>query len=120
MDLECYDDLSAFAAELDDPVAELAQDLYHRLIEPPGSNIDDPDRGLGITDLLNGPFNDKIGPSIEAEFRKDDRVLGATATVTPLADVDGGYRASIEIEVDTGRLGIVVEADGLGTIRRIA
>ena len=47
-DLLCLDDLDLFATEIDDPIGELEQDLYHRLIELPGTNPDDVNRGLGL------------------------------------------------------------------------
>lgn len=86
-EIRCLDDLDLFATEISDPAEELYQDLYHRLITPPGGNIDDPNFGLGIDRLLSGSNADLIalGPRIEAEFRKDDRVADVRALVTPLA-----------------------------------
>jgi hypothetical protein len=122
VDALCLDDLDANGGELDDPLAELYQDLYHRLIEAPGSNLDDPSRGYGIEGRLSAAGRkDAVGPSIkhgiESELCKDVRVHNARATVTSPAD--GEYRVEIEIVADEGLLGIVLVSDG-GGVRRVA
>ena len=117
-DLLAIDDLDAYATETSDPLDELAQDLYHRLIEPPGSNLDDPDRGLGLEDALSGPFDvPSLKARIEAEMRKDLRVDAAVATLTtPEAGV---VLVDLAIEADAEQLGITVRSDASG-IRRLA
>jgi hypothetical protein len=117
MDIVCWDDLDLYGAELDDPQAELAQDLYHRLIEPRGSNLDDPDRGIGLDDALSGTYDPDLPRRIETEFRKDDRVAAVVATVTEISE--GVFRVEIEIEADGELVPIVVESDGNGGFRRI-
>ncbi len=122
MDALCLDDLDQFGGELDDPLAELAQDLYHRVIEAPGSNFDDVARGYGLEGKLSGgnrgaTFLTDIKQGLEAEMRKDSRVLEARAEVTSPAT--GEYEAHIDIVCDEGELGIKLEADGAG-VRRVA
>ena len=118
MDLACYYDLNLMGREVSDPLEELAQDVYHRLIETPGSNIDDPDRGLGLEDALSGPYDPTLGARIEAELRKDDRIGGVSATV--LLVEDGHYEIAIEIEVDGSTIGVVFESDAAGGVRRVS
>lgn len=115
MDLVCFDDVDNFAAEYNDPVAELEQDLYHRLLEPRGSNIDDPDRGLGLEDALSGVLDPNLKNRIEAELRKDDRVIAAVATITALDATGARYRIDIDIQ-PSGE--IVLLLDGQG-VRRV-
>ncbi len=114
----CLDDLDRFGTELDDPLEELYQDLYHRLIEAPGSNLDDPARGYGIEGRLSGVAS---GPSIkhgiEAEMDKSPSVRSARAVVTETAK--GEYRIEIAIVADEGDLNITLVRDGAG-VRRIA
>lgn len=121
VDALCLDDLDLFGTEIDDPLEELYQDLYHRLIEPPGSNLDDPDRGFGIEGRLSSAGRQgAIGPSIkhgiETELDKDIRVHNARATVT--SPTDGEYRVDIAIEADEGALNIKLVVDG-GGVRRV-
>ena len=117
-DLLAIDDLDAYAIETTDPLDELAQDLYHRLIEPPGSNLDDPDRGLGLEDALSGPFDvPSLKARIEAEMRKDLRVDAAVATLT--SPEAGVVLVDLAIEADAEQLGITVRSDASG-IRRLA
>lgn len=120
-DALCLDDLDLFGGEIDDPLEELAQDLYHRLIEAPGSNLDDPDRGYGFEGRLSGAVGAAIGMpvverGIEGELRKDDRVTDAKASVTTTAP--GEYRVDIQIVADEGALGITLVQDGSG-VRRV-
>ena len=53
-DLVCWDDADPFARETTSDLATLFQDFYHLIIEAQGSNIDVPDRGVGISDRLSG------------------------------------------------------------------
>ncbi len=122
VDALCLDDLDQFGTELDDPLEELFQDLYHRLIESPGSNLDNPDRGYGLEGRLSSANRkDAVGPSIkhgiESELRKDVRVHNARADIAETAV--GEYRIEIKIEADEGELGISLVADGAG-VRRVS
>jgi hypothetical protein len=116
VDVICFDDLDEFGGELDDPLEELGQDLYHRLIEPPGSNLDDPDRGLGLEERLSGPIKPSLKAEIEAELRKDDRVQAVQASITQTAADE--YAVDIQVEANEGVLGIKLVKDGNG-VRRI-
>jgi hypothetical protein len=97
-DLVAWDDLDANASECADPIQELRQDLYHRLIEAPGSNIDDPDRGFGIYQKLNKPMDVKTAKLIELEMQKDDRVDSCECTVTNTGS--GTYKIEIDCVAD--------------------
>lgn len=119
-DALCLDDLDAFGTEIDDPLEELAQDLYHRLLEPPGSNIDDPDRGVGLVDMISGSLTpDQIKHAIEMDFQKDDRVAAVSADVQQTSSGQAGaeYRITISIEANEGKLGITLVANGSGVTR---
>jgi hypothetical protein len=117
VDALCFDDITEFGDEIDDPVEELIQDLYHRLIEEPGSNLDDLDRGYGISNMLSGPFDASMGYAIEAEFRKDDRVSDATVIVSEQETV-GHYRVDIVVDYDDQKIGFAVTIDDNG-VRRV-
>lgn len=118
-DLLCLDDVDLYATELDDPIAELEQDLYHRLLEDPGENLDDPDRGCGLRQSLNGPIVvSELQKRVENDFKKDERVDDAKATVEDLGT--GHFRLRVEVTASGQKLGITVDnltADG--TIRRV-
>lgn len=103
-EIDCLEDMQAFDRELDDPWEELEQDLLHRLIEPPGSNIDDPERGLGLRSRLSGIDDPNLGRDIELEWEKDDRVEAVRALVTrpdSSASPQQGVLYLIETEVET-------------------
>lgn len=116
-DAICYSDLDALGRETDDPVEQFAQDIYHRLVETPGSNADDPDRGLGLDLMLSGPVEPAVlTRQIEAELLKDERTGAVRATV---AEVDGAgaYRIEIEIESAAGDVKIALD-NATGLFRR--
>jgi len=115
MDLDCFDDMSPFADELDDPLAELEQDLWHRIIEEPGSNIDDPDRGFGLFARLSGEYDPATPQLLEAEVRKDERVAAARAFVTQLAD--DTFRVQLVVETEAGDLALAAKVSPAGVER---
>lgn len=92
-----FDDVDLFGGELDDPLAELEQDLWHRLIEPPGSNPDDLDRGVGLIGMLSSGFVGQgvLQSLIAADFKKDKRVANIAVNVTELGV--GQYRIDIAV-----------------------
>lgn len=108
LDVRCFDDLDLFAAEITDPQEQLEQDNYHRMIEPPGSNIDDTERGLGLEDMLGGELDPSIGPVTEAELRKDTRNASVRATVTDVGQgppqAGAKIRIDLAIETDEGEM----------------
>jgi hypothetical protein len=116
VDALCLDDLDPYGREINDPLRELYSDLYHRLLEAPGSNIDDPDRGVGLFSLLSAGFDPATGPSqlvknpIEADFRKDGRVQAVSASAALSAD--GTIAVSIQVVANFGVLGITATFDG--------
>lgn len=116
-ELACYSDMDRFGSETANALEDLAQDLFHRLIEPRGSNLDDPDRGLGIEDALNGVVDSNLKLQIEAELRKDERVTAVSASITEIET--GSFRIEIDIEADEEELGLVLETDAAGNVIRV-
>ena len=58
VEIRCFEDMDQFGSETVDELENLAQDLYHRLIEDPGSNLDDPSRGMGLLNVLSAGVSD--------------------------------------------------------------
>jgi hypothetical protein len=112
-----FDDLDLYGRELDDPLAELDQDVVHMLLESYQSNPDALERSIGLNDMLSSSSDpNAVARSIEQALRRDDRIANARVTVTPLdARI---YRLDLEIAVDEGTLGIALEVDGAGNVRR--
>lgn len=100
VDVILGDDLDIQGAEWNDPIAELEQDIYHRLITPAGYNIDDPDFGLGLVQMLGGPEDPALASRVDAECKKDDRVDGTQTIVERLSaagDPNGVYRITVNL-----------------------
>lgn len=98
-DLRAWDDLDLFGRETESDLEDLEQDVFHMLIEAPGSNLDAPARGIGIEDVLSSAFDSAVTSRIESQLRKDSRVAVATARIT-------------EVERESFRLDIAIEPDG--------
>jgi len=106
-ELRCFDDLDLFATETASDLEVLEQDVFHILIETPGSNLDAPNRGIGIEEVLSGPdlVLDDTCRRIEAELLKDDRIDAVAATITQVGD-PGSYRLEIDVTVGAATLGL--------------
>lgn len=111
-ELLCVDDVDRYARELSDPLAELEQDIFHRLIEDPDSNLDanamGEQRGLGLGDLLSTPLAPNLGQLIKAECERDDRVTSASVLVTE-------QRNGNDVSTVTIRITLTVDIDELNT-----
>lgn len=117
-DLVCVEDLDPFAAETTSDLQTLEQDVFHILIEDPGSNPDDPDRGIGIDALLSGTTVHlaALPDLIDHELQKDDRVDSSRLTLTQLSD--GSFRIEIEIQVDATVIPLAFTYSSVGGLQR--
>lgn len=115
-DALCFDDLDEFGRELDDPIAELEQDIVHMLFESYGSNPDVPQRSVGLEDDLSGPIDTGLKYRIESKLTNDTRIVGAQAVLTKLDD--GTVRIDLKIQANEAELGIGLVFDGAGNLQR--
>jgi hypothetical protein len=84
----------------------LAQALYRRLTKPRGT-LDDGDEGivygLDVCSFIGRDstpdFIDGVGPAIEAECLKDDRVSSLEASVTSTTNAAGETSVLVEVDV---------------------
>jgi hypothetical protein len=112
----CLFDLDPEGLELDAPLDELYQDLVHRLLEEPASNLADIDRGVGILGLVSSAVDVSIlSSAIEQDFLKDPRVHAVQVSILPIVDAGGGavtgsYNVAIQVVPDPTQL---IAADGL-------
>ncbi len=120
MDGLAFDDMDEFARELDDPIAELDQDVVHILLEVFGSNPDVTTRGVGLVQALSGPANRIPGMEAHAKSQLEDdpRIDRATVTISP-TDARGAYRVDLVILVNNVELGAAYAVDSAGGVRRI-
>jgi phage baseplate assembly protein W len=106
-DLVCDDDLDLFAGETTSDLQTLEQDVYHVLLETPGSNIDDPNRGIGLEAMLSSAVTTSLSDlarTIDAELLKDDRIDASTTTITQLTD--GSYVVEIDVVAGAETVGL--------------
>ena len=111
-------DLDPMATEITDPLEAYAQDMIHRLIEMPGTNPDDPDRGLGLTQMLSGPIDRSIEGRVVSELSKDSRTDEVTAKLSA-GDGDGVYLLDVLCTADGALVPFVLELSKNG-VRRVS
>jgi hypothetical protein len=105
-DLLFVDDLDPFGQETTSDLQNLAQDVYHLLLELTASNADDETRGVGLSAMLSGT-EDQLAAApkiIDSQLRKDARVLTSTSVLTTQSD--GSYLLQISIQPAGGLLPI--------------
>lgn len=118
MDGLCFDDMDENARELDDPLAELEQDIAHQLLESWGTNLDAPDRSIGLEDQLSAYSSPNLKNYIEKKLLDDDRISAVQATITQVGAVTN--QISLSVEANEDELGIVLQFDGAGNVVRVA
>lgn len=106
-DLRALDDLDLFAAECDDELEELEQDVIHRVTERRGAMLDDEDFGESAYDMLQG--SDEPGAVrflFEAEIMKDPRVAQVSAAVVDDSNPGAlpSRRLVVEVTTNEGEL----------------
>jgi hypothetical protein len=108
-ELVCVDDVDQFGREVTSDLEALVQDVYHMMIEDPGSNLDLPDRGIGIYSLLSGTTSNMrtIVNRIDQQLPLDDRIDASSTTVTQ--NPDGSYSINVQLDVDGTVVGIVFD-----------
>jgi len=83
-DLSCVTDLTAEMAEVSGRRL-LGEALARRLVTPRGSLLDDPNYGFDVRDYIADDQSVSalpiIAASIDAEFRKDERVIDSRTTI---------------------------------------
>ena len=112
-DALCFDDIDPLGRETTSDLQTLVQDVYHSLIEDPGSNIDcniaGVERGVGIYGLLSSSSTQPV-QSIERRVAtgilKDDRISTCTVKITAPTTPDGVYTIALTIGVGTAVLGL--------------
>lgn len=116
MDLLCYDDLDEFGRELDDPLAELEQDLVHMLLESYGTNIDASSRSIGLQDYLSGSPSSTLKNFIEGKLNSDSRVDQSSVEIALTST--NWYKIDIKLVLNETELGISLLYDGSGNVVR--
>lgn len=115
-DFLCFSDLDPFGRELDDPLAELEQDIVHMLLESYRSNPDALTRSIGLEDALSDANAPGLRERIESKLTDDDRITDADVT---LSDAGNGVtRIDLRIVANETVLNISLNFDGNGNVVR--
>ena len=94
-------DFDPFGRETTSDLQTLSQDVLHVLMEVLNSNLDDPNRGLGVMGYLNGTLSDLqlLPAKIDQQLLDDDRITSSETTISDVQP-DGSYLISIQIVVN--------------------
>lgn len=97
-DLVCELDLDAYGRETTSDLQSLIQDVLHLLLEDLGSNLDDPNRGVGVENYLSGTEEQfaQLPRIIEEQLGQDDRINNVSAIIE---NIDETFRIRIDIGV---------------------
>jgi len=118
-DLAAEVDLDANAAETTSDLQTLKQDVLHILEEPAGSNLDDPDRGIGLVQLLSGstiPLT-AIPGIIDGQLVKDDRIDASKTALTQ--EADSSFVLDIQVSVAGTVVGLGYSYSAVGGLRAL-
>lgn len=104
----CLYDVDRFARECRSDLEALVQDVLHILLEEFGSNLDVPDRGIGIMSLLSGSVANlrAVSQRIDQQLPRDSRI--DTSSTDTTQDPDGTYRIRIQIGVKGAVIGLAL------------
>jgi hypothetical protein len=107
-DCVCLDDVDLFASETTSDLQNLLQDLYHLLVELPGSNPDDENRGIGIDQYLSGTEAQlrTLPGVIEEQFTSDGRVTTCSARVQAQSSGPFPFIIAIDAEISGQVIGL--------------
>ena len=105
-DVSCFLDVDAFGRETESDLESLSQDVFHRLLEVPGSNIDDPTLGIGVEEMLSGPdvILAQVTRRIDQQLANDDRIDSVTSTL--VKNPDGSFLLTIAMTVNGSVTGL--------------
>jgi hypothetical protein len=93
------DDLDPNGAETASDLESLEQDCLHVLSEVLGSNLADPDGGVGLSEVLSGTTADMLAKValIDPQLEADPRITSSLSTATQ--QPDGTWLVSVELVV---------------------
>ena len=116
-DLVCADDLDLFGSETTSELENLIQDVQHVILETLGSNLDDPQRGVGIFTYLSASADKLLGlPGIiETQLIEDDRITQCLCTISPSTE-ENTYNILVQIAVDGNQINLSFAWDASGNL----
>jgi hypothetical protein len=120
-DLVCLDDIDPSASETTSDLQNLLQDIYHVLIELPGSNPDDPTRGVGIDQYLSGTLTQlqTLPGVIDEQLTADPRITGCASSVQQTSG-PFAFTITINVEVSGSVIGLQYGWSAPGGLQQVS
>jgi hypothetical protein len=109
------DDLDPGARETASDLDSLEQDVLHIISEELGSNLDDPNRGVGAVGYLGGTAQmlQQLGPILDAQLADDPRITNSHTTTLQQSDGTWIIRCEILVSGEIVALQFKLGPDGL-------
>jgi hypothetical protein len=91
------DDMDPNGAETDSDLESLIQDVFHILSEVLGSNLADPDDGVGLGDSLSGTSDALLAKAalVDAQLGNVTRITGSQTTIGQQAE--GSWLVTVQV-----------------------
>lgn len=101
-DLVCLEDVDPLGRETTSDLQNLIQDVQHVIEEDLGSNLDDPQRGVGIRNYLSGTQDDlaALPGVIKNQLLRDARIDTCAVSIT--APTSAGFVWVIAVDIGVG------------------
>lgn len=98
-DLLAGDDVDPLGQETTSDLQNLVQDVIHVLVQDRGSNLDDPNRGVGLYNYLNGSSNDleSLVGAIKSNLLDDPRIDSVDVEIS--AQTTGAFSYIIYVAI---------------------
>lgn len=108
MDLLCIEDFDPLGREVGARDAYI-QDIYHSLLEEPGTNFDMPSRGLGLMGWLSAAYSDQWPRLIEQDCKRNELTTEAVCTITQASD--GSLKIFVTLQIDGAAIALEIALD---------
>lgn len=115
-------DLDASGAETDSDLESLENDVLHMLMQDLGSNLADPDKGVGVFNFLSGTSDqlEALPAVVDAQLAQDPRISNSQTTLATNADGSFSLVVTVTVGNDVVDLQYAVGPNGITILPQAA
>lgn len=111
-------DLDPSGAETDSDLESLENDVLHILMQTLGSNLADPDKGVGVFEYLSGTTIqlEALPAIVDAQLAQVSRIASSTTTLAQQSDGSFTLVSSITVGTDVVDLQFAIGPNGIAVL----
>jgi hypothetical protein len=111
-------DMDPSAADTDSDLESLEQDVLHIIVEVQGSNLADPQNGIGADGYLSGTSAQlaAMPALIDAQLASVDRITSSHTTIQQLADLTWLILVAVEVGTNVVDLQFALGPSGVSIV----